>query len=540
MPSSSSGESYAEILLKNLEDDELFNHPNQYTEKNLVSLVTDGAANMIGHKKGFGKIMRDKLNRPDLVHHYCLAHRLERGFGTAMKKYPSFATLETMNNKISSFYTTSHKRTALLDEMMDSEGYPTFRILKTMATRWVASHVEAMIRLLMKWKYILENVMSILGRQDNTEVGERKANNIIDFLQNKHAMMAIAFNIDVQSVFKIESKKFQERYSTLIGQSEREEMMKYQLQMIRGGRGPSFRNFLHECLCSPSHNIVGMPCRTLSDYEVSMYVTFRGYELKEVSDENFPRLSTFWNEYIDDLEDQIHVFFPGEGQKNKAKLKMSAFDPLNNQEWPTTRNDIENYVPGSIKEVAKIFNIYYDNNLQEDFNQVVKTILENSLEDEPQQQVGQRKRPMGDGSFYCRHKKDDPMLFWLWVLEEFASTMSEDLKLLIKKVLIVPMGSADAERAFSYLNLIKTKVTNSLGDDSLDARLRIQLNGRDYWRFTPRKYSREYSKNHILCDSKFRSPNKAPVIEKNPEIKDDEEEIREETRKSFLEQSNLF
>ena len=539
MASSSSGESYAEILLKNLEDDELYNQPNQYTEKNLVGLVTDGAANMIGHKKGFGKIMRDKLNRPDLVHHYCLAHRLERAFGTAMKKYPSFATLETMNNKISSFYTGSHKRTALLDEMMDSEGNPTFRVLKTIATRWVASHVEAMIKLLTKWKYILENVWSILARQDNTEVGEKKANDIINFLENKHAMVAIAFNIDVQTIFKAESKKFQERYSTLIGQSLREQMVKVELDLIRRGYGVSFRKFLEECLCAPSQYIAAQPCQTLSNYEVSMHVSFRGYELKEISDDNFPRLSTFWNDYLDDLEDQINVFFPGEGQKNKAKLKMSAFDPLDNQKWPSTENGIENYTPESIKDLAKIFNVQYNNNLQKEFNKLVKTILENSLENEPQEQEEQMKRSMGD--FYCRHRKDDPLLFWIWVLEEFGSNMSENLKLLIKRVLIVPMGSADAERAFSYLNLVKTKVTNRLEDDSLDAILRIQLNGREYWKFTPRKYSIEYKKKHILCDSRFQSPKKSPVIEKTKKTEVDlEEEIREETRKSFLEQSKLF
>ena len=34
---------------------------------------------------------------------------------------------------------------------------------------------------------------------------------------------------------------------------------------------------------------------------------------------------------------------------------------------------------------------------------------------------------------------------------------------------------ADAERAFSYLNLIKNKVTNRLKNPSLDDRMRIQV-----------------------------------------------------------------
>ena len=536
MPSSSTGESYAKLLLKELEDDGL----TPYAFKNLVGLVTDGAANMIGRNKGFGKMMRDKLHRPDLVHHYCLAHRLERAFGAAMKKYPSFVNQETMNNKISSFYTSSHKRTALMDEMMAGKQKASFRIQKTIDTRWVASHVEAMIKLLLKWQYILENILSILGRQDNTGVGEEQANEVANFLQNKHAIVAIAFNIDVQGVFKGESKKFQERYSTLIGQSTRESVMKGQLLMIRKGYGRAFREFLGECLCGPSRLRATQSCNTLSNYEVSMYVSFRGFQLKEVTDDDFPRLSTFFNDYIDDLVEEVNIFFPGEADENKAKLKMSAFDPLDNQRWPSSKTHVENYTPESISDVAKIFNVKYDSILQEEFNQLVKTILQNSLENEPQQQIGKRKRFTGNEDFYCRHKKDDPLLFWTWVLEEFGSKMSENLKLLIRKILTVPMGSADAERSFSYLNLIKTKLTNRLGDVSLDARLRIQLNGREYWRFNPRKYSIEYKNNHHLCDRKFQSPEKSTAIGEKQETDDDAEEIKQKTQKSLLGQSNLF
>ena len=106
-----------------------------------------------------------------------------------MKEYQAFQTLEVMNNRISSFYTFSHKRTALLDEMMVSKGLRSFRVQKTQDTRWVASHVEAMIKLLGKWQYLLENISSILGRNDNSEVGKKNAGEIVDFLKNKHALV---------------------------------------------------------------------------------------------------------------------------------------------------------------------------------------------------------------------------------------------------------------------------------------------------------------------------------------------------------------
>ena len=356
-----------------------------------------------------------------------------------MKEFKSFLTAEKKNNLISSFYTKSHKRTALLDEMMISKGQRSFRVQKTQDTRWVASHVEAMIKLLEKWQYLLENVSNIFARDDNTEVGKENAEEILDFLKNKHALVTMAFNIDVQSVFKSESLKFQERYSTLIGQSGREGVMKGQLLHLKQLMGISLKKYLSQCKCGASKRRAD-PCTSLAHYEVSMYVEFRGEQLNEVADENFPRLSSFLDSYIQKLLKQIEDFFPEGGEANKAKLKMSAFDPLDNQKWPVSKYHIPTYTPKSIKDLAKMFGVAYDSNLQDEFNKLITTILKNSLEMDAQHQQGNKNLYVANQLFYCDHRKDDPLLMWTWILEKFGKSMSPKLKLLIRKVLIVPMG----------------------------------------------------------------------------------------------------
>ena len=57
--------------------------------------------------------------------------------------------------------------------------------------------------------------------------------------------------------------------------------------------------------------------------------------------------------------------------------------------------------------------------------------------------------------FYCDYKKSNPVYFWQAVVRKFPT--SEPLKKLIKSAIVIPLGSADAERSFSELNLIKTK-----------------------------------------------------------------------------------
>ena len=77
----------------------------------------------------------------------------------------------------------------------------------------------------------------------------------------------------------------------------REDVMKGQLKELKKGGGISLKKYLNECKCGPT-SLRAVPCNSLSHYEVSLYVAFRGQKLDEVQDENFPRLSTFYESYI--------------------------------------------------------------------------------------------------------------------------------------------------------------------------------------------------------------------------------------------------
>ena len=68
--------------------------------------------------------------------------------------------------------------------------------------RWVAASAQNNEKLLDKHPYVLENVNLILERNDNTQTGTVDGQEIVDFLTNKNALVTIAFQKDIQSVFK--------------------------------------------------------------------------------------------------------------------------------------------------------------------------------------------------------------------------------------------------------------------------------------------------------------------------------------------------
>ena len=237
-----------------------------------------------------------------------------------------------------------------------------------------------------------------------------------------------------------ESLMFQNRYATLIGQSKRQDVMIGQLGMLRNFESKSLRAFLDQCICG-STRTRNEKCTDLNHYERSNYVAYKGNQLKDLGDESFPKLSSFFIQYLNDILDEIYVYFPNEGQKSKAKLKMSAFDPFDHQRWPTSRAGVASYVPGSIKDVSNMFGVTYSNTLQMDFNDLVSGILKNSLDIESQDIIGNQQLGTVNHLFWCKHKKDDHLVFWIHVLEKFAQKLTGDLELLLRKILTVPMGS---------------------------------------------------------------------------------------------------
>ena len=145
--------------------------------------------------------------------------------------------------------------------------------------------------------------------------------------------MAMNFNRDIQTLFKDQSLEFQTRYSTLIGQSRREEKLLYLLDLIDNGKGENLKAFLAKTICYQDNPANGRPCESIEEYDAS-HVLFEGYSLHEVfvKDKNnqdvnkYQKLSTWKSTYIQEIRNQLDVFFPVNGDKTKGRVAMKIFD----------------------------------------------------------------------------------------------------------------------------------------------------------------------------------------------------------------------
>ena len=83
-------------------------------------------------------------------------------------------------------------------------------------------------------------------------------------------------------------------------------------------------------------------------------------------------------------------------------------------------------------------------------------------------------------------------LLTLWQHHLGTQLVPGRMKKLIRKVLAVPIGSADVERAFSILSHIRNQRRSQLTAYHIDTMLQIRLNGPKVGQFLPLKYAKSW------------------------------------------------
>ena len=80
---------------------------------------------------------------------------------------------------------------------------------------------------------------------------------------------------------------------------------------------------------------------------------------------------------------------------------------------------------------------------------------------------------------WCTTNESTPTWFWSSILKNQEFVISDGLKDLIRTAMVIPVGSAAAERTFYQMNYIKTKQRARLTPKNIDHICRIRMNGPD-------------------------------------------------------------
>ena len=370
--------------------------------------------------------------------------------------------------------------------------------------------------------------------------GVSEADRLALFWKSKNTVMMVAFNIDVMAIFERQSLAFQKNDHSLIGQAKAKKSLIEGIQELKAdpAGGPTTKEVLLNSICYTSaeekladqlvldlynltdidafdqtlnlpHNIQKHlnetirsrnACYSIEDFETTQTVSWRRKRVGKNGEDISEKLDLFWSsqeirhmsalkeEYLDTILANIYEYFP-EGDSSE----LIIFDQ---RLWGTSVDLMNEDLVKSQIESARIFlGVESSEFLLDECYKLLSKLWE-------------------EEKFSCANKQTIPTHYWGNVLKEDLDINEDDsdmgiikmsalLRRLIQTAIVIPMGSAEAERSFSVMNHVKPKDKASLGMDGLEAQIRIRMNGPPYYSLDIDPYTEYYlapDVNKRRCD----------------------------------------
>lgn len=247
--------------------------------------------------------------------------------------------------------------------------------------------------------------------------------------------------------------------------------------------GRYLKTFLIEAYCYNQISKTNVTCNTVEIYEKSDVITYCGVTLRSdynernvINEQNAPPLRKYRQEILQSLIDSIKSYFPEDNTKN-----FDIFLPTN---IPNEESKIISY---GVIEIKSICTFFKWNQNDKDCGILLNEwiVLLRSIISSPQ---------------FCNLHNDQTTIFAFWsqFLKMPSIAWTEKTKKMIKTILVLPVGSAEAERGFSILNiLLNSKRTNRLTLEHVNDIMRIKINAPDEIEsFAASKYAKEWVDKH--------------------------------------------
>lgn len=433
-----------------------------YFKQNLVGFASDGAAVMTGKKNGLvAKIRAFVTNKVYAVH--CMAHRLELAIGKAYKVDDYFGKLDTIINNLYAFYGRGEKREAHLRKTAESLASKFFRLTYIFEVRWVSSQVSAMKSVHSMWKTVVHDLKQIKDDVDFSGDTRYKAANLLTILRGKHFLVIFHFLLDTLNQFTEYSKRMQVKSSLLADYGDFNEDIKDTFNNLKAQNGVYLATFLKD---------VG--CRNVLEFYERQNIKYKDIEL--IHEMGVPKLHTIRDRFLQQIIDQINRYFPD------GDVKIFAiFQPKN---LPKKLGDVSTY---GIVEIVSLCD-YFKWGECEELGNEWSNLLRNILDE--------------DDDCLVRQRYTQTAAYWSLLLKSQNIEWTPRVEKLVKTMLVITTGSAEAERGFSIMNHIKYDRRSRLSPKHLEALLRIRINGPDDMNtFVAIKYARRWvNENRIRTD----------------------------------------
>lgn len=438
-----------------------------YFKRNLVGYASDGEPVMSGARGGVLSYVRGVAENPIYAIH-CMAHRLELVIQKAFRSVPYFTIFESLINKLFQFYNwNASKRKTHLKETAIKCNLRVYEMNYIFKERWISSELQSIINLKKMW-LLLTKDLDLISNDNTFDVNSRdKAKNLEEKIKGKKFLAILNFVADILQHLSFWSLKMQERTALLVDFSDFQEKIINTFEHLKNTNGKDLNMLLQGAKCDEDI------CHTIGNYYDSN-VEYLGVKL--YSETDVPLITEFRETFLIALINEIKSYFPS------SDLKL--FKVFRPQEIPSDVGEALTYGVIEIKRLCETFVMDDCYEVVGDWGNLLVSIIENEK--------------------FCDYKnqKTDTYAFWSFYLNEVGIVWTERTLELIRTVLVIPIGSADAERGFSVMNHIKGERRSRLTGKHVEDLMRIRINAPDDLRkFPAAKYAKKFlDENHYRTD----------------------------------------
>ena len=318
-----------------------------------------------------------------------------------------------------------------------------------------------------------------------TAAGVEEGERLAKFWRSKNTVMLVAFAIDTMAVFEKQSLAFQTNDHSVIGQAKAKSSLIQGIQELQSDPtgGLTVKAVLENSVCydtaeerltdqavfdlynltyhdATSHTLTAAQrrhlndtilsrnhCFSIEDFETTPFVVWTRKRQTEnkvditeqldlyLNTDEIGRVSELKESFLDTVLEKIYDYFP-EGDSSELRI----FDQ---RLWGSSEVDLanEDVTKTQIQSAATFLGVATSDDLLDECYKLLDTLWQ-------------------EEKTACANKQTLPTHYWGEVLQEDFETattdpdkaMSINLRKIIQTAIVIPMGSAEAERSFSIMN----------------------------------------------------------------------------------------
>lgn len=475
-----------------------------------MGLATDGVSTFTGTHRGFGVLLSQELfgiDKPRKLYHVaCLPHKLQLAARRVVDNVEDLEEFEQGVKNLANMYIAQNpKNVAHLLALADVEGMRSYRITYAFDVRWATSEYLVLGKLRESLALLLVALESL--SVDNTFRSETraKATGILRTIRKRSFILILFHLSDFMSQISSYSKKLQTSAASLIGQEgHRANLFRY-VELSGEMEGKFLKQLLEimECRTGP-HSTAYHKCRSVDEIECSMQVRLlygKALDKKvNLEDKDATTCSRAEPKQFEKLRREISVAMMNSLKHYFPEKQFQDFEILHPKNFNRDEMRLRSYGTTEIGNLATRFELDSDKVVSE-FQNLMYDIAESVN--------------------YGVLVNLRPHQLWARILRDPDITMRSSIRKLIRTVLVIPASSADAERSFSYMNIIKTSRRGNLKEQTLDDLLRITLNGPPITQFDASMYAKKWKSLHTNDPASGGGrPRKRPITPKKSTVSD--------------------